>query len=220
MRIVESEDIFFIKDVFPGNITAGFTKNSFKGVDVTADMRRVLENLNLAPQIAYLNQLHSSSIRYVNERGVYDGDGIFTNKYGLVLAIKTADCLPLFFWDEVSGRVGLIHLGWRGAKGGILNNLALNPVSSVVVAGVGLRKCCFCVGEEFLSYPVLASYLVDDKLLYFNPVAFAKDNLVTRGLKDDRFYDINICTLCGGQSFFSYRRDKTKNRTLSFIIKT
>ena len=53
------------------------------------------------------------------------GDGMITNTPGLLLAIKTADCVPVLVADVKRRVVGAFHAGWRGT------------VARVVEKGVG-----------------------------------------------------------------------------------
>ena len=136
------------------------------------------------------------------------------------MAVKTADCLPLFFYDEKDGSIGVLHMGWRSAKEGILDNISIDLPSAKVLAGVAMRQCCFEVTDEFRAYRDLSPFVNEraDKL-YFDPVGFSRAALTARGMKEESFSDLNICTICNSLNFFSFRRDKTKNRMLSFIIK-
>jgi hypothetical protein len=163
--------------------------------------------------------VHSSQIKFVKRAGLYLGDGLFTVKNRLALMVKTADCLPLYFYGYNDGVIGLIHLGWRPALEGILDNIKMDLSDFKVVVGVGLRCCCFRVGEEFKHYDKLAPYLRrKNEKLYFDPLGFLKEELTRYGLKRSNIKDVNICSLCN-RGFYSHRREQTEKRTLSFIVK-
>ncbi len=222
MKLSEYPHFYLIEDVFPEGIVAGFSRNSLLGEDVPSDMGIITRKMGILGEVklVYLCQRHSPDVVTVKQEGVYTGDGVFTEKTGIFLVVRTADCLPVFFFDATTSSVGIVHLGWRPALKGILDRLPVNLTSSYVVAGVGLRKCCFEVGEEFKRYRQFSPYLTtQQRNIYFDPVGFLFNNLALKGLKENRFYDVDICSLCGGGNFFSYRRNRTNNRTLSFIIK-
>ncbi|MDX1394772.1 MAG: polyphenol oxidase family protein [Gemmatimonadota bacterium] len=47
-------------------------------------------------------------------------DGLVASEDGVLLASTAADCVPVYLLDPEARRVGLVHAGWRGAVGGIL----------------------------------------------------------------------------------------------------
>ena len=107
----------------------------------------------------------------------------------------------------------------KGVSGsGILDNIRFDLSPFKVVAGAGLRKCCYKVGTDFLEHHGIVDYVAsEDRGLFFDSVSFAKSKLKNSGLKENNFYDLNLCSFCSGDDFHSYRRDLTAKRTLSFI---
>ena len=99
-----------------------------------AERHRLAEIFGVSPEhVISLRQVHGTdcfSITRDNRDGqdaddpcFGQGDALFTREAGIVLAIRTADCLHVFFTlrdaDENSLGVGLIHAGWRGLKAGV-----------------------------------------------------------------------------------------------------
>lgn len=79
-----------------------------------------------------------------------------TLAHGGMLAIKTADCVPLLAIDGV--QYAALHAGWRGAAAGILPALlsrwreAGSTLENVMlVLGPHIRGCCYEVGEDCLE---------------------------------------------------------------------
>ena len=216
MNLIEKGDAFFINNIpFNYPVTAGFTKPSIEGIDVKNDINKIFPGFD----IAYMNQVHSPYVRYIDKPGIYTADGIITEKRKLVLIVKTADCLPLFVFDNKDRKIGVIHMGWRSASSGIINNINIDFKRSYVVAGAGLRKCCYEVGEEFLRIKELSSFVEKrNQKFYLDIISFAKNSFYRRGLKEKNFYDTGICSFCHKTRFFSYRRAKTKKRMLSFAV--
>ena len=218
MELIESKHCFLFKDFFLPAVTAGFTTKAIEG-NLPQDIEKIPIFKKGGFNLSYLKQIHSSRIHSVKSEGVYEGDGLFTKKDGLVLVVRTADCLPLFFCSDKEDVIGLIHMGWRGAKEGILEGIDFDLSSFRVAAGTGLRKSCYEVGDEFLEYSGFKDHVEKRKdKLYFDPIGFVKDALLRKGLRAENFFDVDICSLCS-KNFFSYRRDKTDLRTLSFIVK-
>ena len=219
MKLIEKENCFLIEDFFDSGTIAGFTKPGLPG-DVLRDIPRVFTSLKDF-KIAYLKQIHSSIVHSIQKECFLEGDGLITNETNIVCVVRTADCMPLFLSSKALGVTGIIHMGWRSAKKGILNNINYDLKSFKAIAGLGMRQCCYKVGNEFLEYSEFNSFLKKDgNDLYFNPIDFIEKNLAARGLNKNNFLDLNICSLCSKEKFFSFRRDSTDFRTLSFIVRT
>lgn len=219
MKIIEKKHCFLITDVFPGDVICGFTKKHVSGLDVPADFALLRDDIPQAESFAYLDQIHSSHVLSVDSPGKYTGDGIFCGNRSMMLMVRTADCLPLYACDFHSGLIGMVHMGWRPALKGILHHLDIDMENSSVIAGVGLRSCCYEMGAEFRHYPAINPFLESrGTRLYFKPIEFARVTLTALGLIPGHFYDLRICSYCG-DGFHSFRRDKTERRTISFILK-
>jgi len=116
--------------------------------------------------------------------------------------------------------VGVVHVGWRSAAGGILDSTPKDLTSFTVIAGVGLRKCCYEVGGEVSRHERLKPFVGERQgKSYLDPIRFAKETLIKRGLAGEHFIDLELCSLCQRDTFFSYRSNKTSKRTLSFIVR-
>jgi YfiH family protein len=84
------------------------------------------------------------------------GDGLITATPGLLLAIQTADCLPVIVVDTKRRAVGVFHAGWRGTVKRIVEKgvgemqrcFGSRPRDLKAVIGPGIQKCCYEVGEE------------------------------------------------------------------------
>jgi len=101
----------------------------------------------------FARQVHGAGVRVVTEpdRGsgvgrlddaIDDTDALVTATPGVVLAILTADCVPIVLHDPVAGVLACVHAGWRGTVAGVtaaavaaLQDLGARP--SDIVAGIG-----------------------------------------------------------------------------------
>ncbi len=219
MNLIENNYAYFIKGIKTDfSVTLGFTKPYIEGITIEKDIKRVFERKNI--YYTHLKQLHSSKIVFTDREGMHTADGLITQKKNLILIIKTADCLPLFIIDNMKKQIGLVHIGWKGAKKGILNNLDIDFSSSYAIAGVGLRKCCYRIGKDFLTVKPFSRFIIQkENCLYLDIISFIKSSLIEKGMPQENFFDVDICSKCSEYSFFSWRRDKTNKRTLSFIVK-
>lgn len=103
-------------------------------------------------------QIHSDVIHCVESVPDHPlvGDGLITTTPGLLLAIQTADCLPVILVDTKRHAVGVFHAGWRGTVkrivekgiGEMFRCFGTRPRDLKAVIGLGIQGCCYEVGEE------------------------------------------------------------------------
>ena len=216
----ETEHAYILGALSADGIVAGFTKPHVKGRPQTQeDALKAIAFTGGAIGIAYMDQVHGADVKIVDRPAKHVCDGIFTSARNLALVVKTADCLPLLFYNEKKAIIGAVHMGWRSARDGILDNIPHDLSSFNAVAGIGLRKCCYEVGKDFLGHEKFSPHLTrHGGSYYFDPVAFARRSLAAHGLKNENFLDLDICSYCSESGFPSHRKTKTPDRTLNFII--
>src|ERR1700691_4706315 len=75
----------------------------------------------LFAQVATLKQIHSSTCLPAEGRAglIGEGDALLENTPGAVVAVRTADCIPILLIDERNHAVAAVHAGWRGTAAGI-----------------------------------------------------------------------------------------------------
>jgi purine-nucleoside/S-methyl-5'-thioadenosine phosphorylase / adenosine deaminase len=105
-----------------------------------------------------IRQIHSDIIRRIDTPHAepLSGDGLITATPGLLLAILTADCLPVILVDTKRHVVGVFHAGWRGTVKRIVEKgvgemhrcYGTNPRDLKAAIGPGIGGCCYEVGEE------------------------------------------------------------------------
>ena len=108
-----------------------------------------------------LRQIHSDVIRCIDSipdspQEPLSGDGMITATPGLLLAIQTADCLPVILVDAKRHVVGVFHAGWRGTAQRIVEKgvgemhrcFGSRPRDLKAAIGPGVQGCCYEVGEE------------------------------------------------------------------------
>ena len=180
--------------------------------------------------LVMVKQVHGSAI-VVAERPDPElletpADGLITKVPGLVLGIRTADCIPVFFWDPVQKVAGIAHGGWKGVKDGIIAQMLKIFEKSCgtkmgdlhVAIGPSIRKCCYEVGKEFLGY-FPGFYRAKDTVKgNLDLVGVVKGRLLKRGVSEAHVHDTGLCTVCENKKFFSYRLEsQTPERILSVI---
>jgi YfiH family protein len=108
--------------------------------------------------LVQMKQLHSSVVYRVSAapHEPLAGDGLLTSTAGLLLAIKTADCVPVLVADVRNRAVGAFHAGWRGTVGRVVEKgigemrrqFGSVPRDLRAVIGPSIRRCCYQVGAE------------------------------------------------------------------------
>lgn len=180
---------------------------------VTANRAALERNLGL--RLTYVRQVHGNRViaapadgREASEPPQADGQATVT--HGVGVAVLAADCLPVAVASE--GAVAMLHAGWRGLAGGVLEEGVRavrelggrGPLRGAIGPGAG--PCCYEVGEDvhaaFAGRWPQARH--GDNL---DLKAVARAQLVEAGVAE--VYDVAICTICSDPGlFFSHRRDR------------
>lgn len=108
-----------------------------------------------------LRQFHSDAIQIVEAPPAHpqSGDALITATPGLLIAVQTADCVPILLADTRNHVVAAIHAGWRGTVKRIAEKVigrmrmvfGTEPASILAVLGPGIGQCCFEVGPDVVK---------------------------------------------------------------------
>ncbi len=170
-----------------------------------------------------MHQTHSANVKIVSSQNHFnnDIDGMFTTNKDICLKIKTADCLPIFFYSESPILLGVVHAGWRGLKKGIIKNTFsvieknLKDISSIeVFIGPSISQKNYEVQNKFIKYFGSKFILEKNNKFFLDLKAVAKSQLNELGIKN--VSDIDECTY-ENKLYHSYRRDKTSERLIGWI---
>lgn len=181
-----------------------------------------------ARAVVSVTQVHGTEVlvidRPVAGTPAFDGgwDALVTDQQGVLLTVRTADCVPVLIHDPVRRVVAAVHAGWRGAVAGIIpKTLAVmgqrfgsQPAALRVGIGPAAGSCCYEVDEPVLSR-LRACY--DDWRGLVCETGPGKARLDLRGLvrgqaqaagvREEAMHDVSLCTICHPDLFHSYRRD-------------
>jgi len=154
-----------------------------------------------------------------------DADALVTKEKNLPIAVRTADCVPVFIFDPHGPFVALAHAGWRGTHKAIAaktvdvlrKKYGSKPSDLKIVLGPGIRDCCYQVGAELAGH--FPAYVRKrDNALYADLFAANRDQLMQAGVGQDHIFDTGTCTCCH-KDYFSYRRDGGKaGRMISLMM--
>lgn len=190
------------------------------------------------------NQTHSANFHKVTladkrrgadclETAIPDTDALYTYEPDVLLCCFTADCVPVIFFNEANGIIGVIHSGWQGTVKEISLHVfrhltrveQCNPNDFHVQIGPALSQEKFEVDEDVYTKFNELGYA--DDFIYYNDATkkYHIDNQQTvrkqcelaRIPKEQITID-STCTYVDAAGF-SYRQDKRAGRHLSFIMK-
>ena len=200
------------------------------------DVNNAFKDVFTLKNLSKNKQIHSNIVNKVDKDNIgqiIDGDAIITNEKNVPLLILTADCVPVVLVDKVNKAVGLVHAGWRGTYGKICSetlqsmkeNYNTNTEDVVAIIGPSIGKCCYEVSydlvEKFSALLANADekiYEIRDEKYYLDLWEINTQILKEFGVLKSNIINMNICTSCNCDRFFSYRKhDKTPKRIGTFI---
>lgn len=190
------------------------------------------------------NQTHSPNFHRVTlddkgrgahsvDTAIADTDALYTYEPNILLSSFTADCVPVMFYNEATGLIGVIHSGWQGTVKEISLKLFehlthvehCNPKDLRVQIGAALSQEKFEVDKDV--YVKFKDLGYADDFMYFNDKTnkYHIDNQLTvkkqcemAGIPADQITMDRTCTFVSPDGF-SYRQDRKSGRHLSFIMR-
>ena len=189
-----------------------------------------------AKNMISLPQIHSSTVIDVDVQMAGEGyfkdahtscDGYVTSKKGIVLGVKTADCVPILLEAEKENgeiiAVSALHAGWRGTVAGIaaegvkaLVNKGADPKRIRAAIGPSISLCCFEVGQDFVDVieahnqasNVKVEIFFRDGKRYADLKSVNRQYLLSCGLDGKNIDVCDECTFCLEDKYYSHRRMK------------
>ena len=174
------------------------------------------------PNLATLQQIHSATpVAACGRAGnLGQGDALTERTPSAVVAVRTADCIPILLADARNRAVAVVHAGWRGtvaeiaarAVEAMAREFGTRPEDLHAAIGPGIGKCCYEVGPEVAAHFGAAGRANID-LAEAN-----RRQLEACGIPAARLYVAGLCTQCLAEEFHSFRRDRENaGRNYSFV---
>ncbi|MFO7918659.1 MAG: peptidoglycan editing factor PgeF [Anaerolineae bacterium] len=160
-------------------------------------------------------------------------DALISDTPGLILMMRVADCVPVFFYAPRVPAVGLAHAGWRGTVEDVAARTAQAMVSAFgcrpreILAGLGpsIGPCCYEVGPEVVAQVrkvfgtqaggLLSPATGKDKA-YFD--LWRANELQLKEAGVERIETAGICTCCRCDEFYSHRGEEGCTGRLAALI--
>src|SRR5216110_1969839 len=202
--------------------------------NIYENRRRFLKLFTGTWTLAGCWQIHGTDVRVVtNEteakpKSGVPGDDVYcdalvSNIPRVLLAVKTADCVPILLGDPKTGAFAAVHAGWRGTSSSIVK-LAVQSLKREYGAraeniraaiGPAANACCYEVGADVINVFKERFSLASD---LFTPTrdgharidlhSANRLQLLAAGVLEDRIHAAPFCTMDRNDLFFSYRQEK------------
>jgi len=233
--LIRSKKLTIKKNLKHGffNSSGGQSKKIYKSLncgpgslDKKSDIKKNLQIVrkkisHKAKNIFLLQQFHSNKFVFIDEKYKNNkkpkADAIITNQRYLPIAVLTADCAPILIYDDKIKMIAAIHVGWKGAFKGIINNVIkfminkgcnLENITAVMGPSISLKN--YEVKEDFRK-----KFIKKDKknLIFFknkkNKLYFDLTNYIYESLRTIKVKHIDVLkidTFDIKNKFFSARR--------------
>ena len=198
--------------------------------NVIENRRRFLEAIGATGrQLVTARQIHSADVRSIRDgqdamAEPTECDALTANIDTALLAVQTADCLPVLLADRRTGAFAAVHAGWRGTLAGIVARTVermqlsydTTPVDLLVALGPAIGACCFEVGPEVIDQfkdrykytGQLVSKQKPDGKAHLDLNLANTRQLEDCGVNPENIFDCGLCTVCRNDLFFSYRFER------------
>ncbi len=184
--------------------------------------------------ITTAKQIHSAIVARVRGEAcggigpIGEADALILKDTGVLVGIRTADCVPILLADPSTGVVAAIHAGWRGTAEGIaagavrslMAEWQIDPRNLRAAIGPSIGSCCYEVGPEVAQrFGIRVSRPVHLDLPAINEMQL-------RATGVSNIWKSGACTFCAvtggataeGYRFHSFRREReAAGRMVSFI---
>ena len=218
----------------------GFSFNNFfslncsyssgdQNIAVKKNIEQAQKKLQLEKKkIKIMNQIHSNEVIMINDKNFvkkFEADGIITQDKDISIAVLTADCCPIFLFDEEASFISCLHAGWKGCYVNIIENALkkiklIQPITKKINAIIGpcLNKINFEVNkdlkekiikEEFMYKNFFIDKEQNNKYL-FDMRGLIKFQLLKNGIKNVE--NIDLDTYSNEELFFSHRRSSHNDK--------
>ncbi len=218
-----------------GGVSAGVFESLNLGVHVGDDPAAVAENrgrfvamCDLPGEPGWLTQVHGTAVSVAGETDAAESDAAIARDPATVVAVLTADCLPILLCARSGAEVAAIHGGWRGLAAGVvtttLSRMATAPDGLMAWLGPAISQAAFEVGGEvrqaFVDREAAAAACFEpNERGRWQADLYGLARLQLRAAGVSAVYGGEHCTNRDPDRFFSYRRDGQCGRMASFVCR-
>ena len=189
-------------------------------------------------------QMHTDVVKCIDKVEKFENlnnvDGLITNKSGIALTTKNADCILFIFYDPIKNVIANVHSGWRGtfkkisekAVQKMINYYGSKPEDILCFISPSIRKDHFEVDEDVkqlcesifgftgrIEEFIEIGQVIDEKQKYFIDTVLINKILIENiGVKEKNIIDCNLCSACNGDKIESVRVDGDLSGRATMIV--
>jgi YfiH family protein len=200
-----------------------------------ANIERFIKKENLPTRFVCMGQVHSGDVAVASGdiQRILNVDGLVSITKNITLAVVTADCLPILFYDHVKEAIAVVHAGSKGLLKNIIHNTVetlernfqTDPKDLTVIIGPSVERDCYEVDEVFAEkfkeqFPWFDNSFTKPSKpghLFLDLRKTALHCLMKEGILKERITISEDCTKCSVETYYSYRRGDTNGRFVSVI---
>ncbi|MDD3679764.1 MAG: peptidoglycan editing factor PgeF [Candidatus Shapirobacteria bacterium] len=172
--------------------------------------------------LVWARQVHGNQVALINQTNnkqpINGADGLISREKNLVLGVRSADCLPIIYFEPKKEIIGIAHAGWRGVLSGLPKEMisiitSLGGESQNIIIGIGphIKACCYCVDQDianqFKKKYSHARLINRSEKFLLNLAAICQKQFEETGIRKNHIQISNICTFCQSDQWWSRRRD-------------
>ena len=200
--------------------------------NVKKNIKIAEKKINLEKRtLKIINQIHSNKVILINKNNLHkmhQGDGIITKDKSISIAVLTADCCPIFIFDDDATFISCLHAGWKGCYLNIVDKAfqkirKIQPNRNKINALIGpcLHKNNFNVDEKFRLKFVKKNNKYQK---YFHvsrqkgKFLFNMRNLIKSQIRENKvknIENIDLDTYSNPNLFFSHRKSTHNGNNLT-----
>ncbi len=162
---------------------------------------------------ACAEQVHGARTVIIRDAAdrVAGADGLATDRPGLALSVRFADCQSFIVFAPSKNVIGVLHAGWRGLIAGAIPEFfaslkrawKIDPQDTWIAAGPSLCQKCAEFSDPGRELPSIPSKLINGKQVDLRGAADAQ--LMALGLPPHHFERLPDCTCCIPGTYWTYR---------------
>lgn len=215
------------------NLTGTATDLNLAGFDedpaenIYENRRRFLAVFESEYKLATAWQVHGNGVKVVTSDNANESeqrfDALTSNLEGILVGVKTADCVPILLGDPATGSFAAVHAGWRGTVQSIVvkavetMTMTFGSDPADIIAAIGPAAGCerYEIGADVIE-AFEKSIEGSDKYFEETRPGHAlidlhranRDQMISAGVTSNNIYTAPFCTMERPDLFFSYRLEK------------
>ena len=215
----------------------GYSQGDYQGLNladhvgddfdhVTKNRSLIRSSIGYPAEPYWLEQVHGSRVVQLDHSDISRvADGSISRSRGVVCAVLSADCVPLFLTDKAGQFVALLHVGWRGLEAGIVESgldMIREPMSQILAwLGPSIGPAVYEVRDDVRARLVTACQDHDSNFTKTETSWLADlPGMVEQRLRHagvEAVGSSGLCTFSGPYNWFSHRRSAPCGRMASLI---